>query len=126
MKKLFCLLIVLLLVVPSVSFSVVGDSPYYGRWAGVEHHAVSRFSTVLHFVQITEYTTTQYCVFSVVNGGPITSGSVDTEMYSDHWEALEDGKLRVPTSPISYIDLYFDKDGNLVCDNPKITFTRLQ
>lgn len=126
MKKIVCFLLVFVLI-PVLSFAVppIGDSPYYGRWAGVEHPAMSKYSSIVHFVQITEFTTSNYYVFYTINGGPITSGSTEVSQYSDHWQALDDGSLRVPTSPVTYVDLHFDEDGNLVSDNPSVVYVRL-
>jgi hypothetical protein len=37
-----------------------------------------------------------------------------------------DDHIRIPTSGISYIDLYYDKDTDtLYCKDPKVTFVRI-
>lgn len=125
MKKLVTMILVLALLLPSSAFTVVGDSPYFGRWVGVEYHAVSRYSTQLHFIRIMDNGAAAYYVINMIDAGAITSGKIEGEQYVGRWEALDDGTLRVPTSPVTYVDLKLDEDGNLVCKNPKVVFVKV-
>ena len=78
-----------------------------------------------NLTEITKYKTCSYNVFYIIDGGVLSRGSTETEQFSGNWEALENGSIRVPTSPITYIDLTLNEDGNLVCDNPQVVFVLL-
>ena len=122
MKKF---LIALILLTLSSSFALADDSPYFGKWCADEHHAVKSHET-LHYVEITSSGFTNYYIFFLHEGGVLTRASADTDVaYSGKWTALDDGGIRIPTSSISYIDLYLNEDGNLVCKNPRVEFVKL-
>ena len=60
-------------------------------------------------------------------GGGFGQGKIsDQEIFSDHWEIVDD-HLRIPTSGISYIEVYYDKDEDVLFmkDWPNITFVRI-
>lgn len=126
MKRFIALFFVLFCLFPCFSYAVTGDSPFYGEWAGEEHHSTQFYDTILHYVYIHENTPCAYFKINLRFGGGLTSASVEPEsMYDDYWEIVDD-HMRVPTSPISYIDLYYDKDTDtLYCKNPKVTFVRV-
>jgi len=127
MKKLITITLILALLLPTtVSFAADGDSPYFGKWAGIEHHSFSRYHTILHHIELSKYTTSEYFVFMLSEGGGFGQGSIqESEIYSDHWEIVED-HLRIPTSPITYVDVYYDAETDtLYTEDPKVTYVRL-
>ena len=123
MKRILCVLLVLLLLLPV--FSLADDSPYFGKWCGDEDHVIKTHET-LHYVEITSSGFTNYYVFFLHDGGGLTRASAEADKaYSGKWTALDDGGIRVPTSSITYVDLYLNEDGNLVCKNPRVVFVKL-
>lgn len=48
------------------------------------------------------------------------------EMYDGHWEIVDD-HLRIPTSEISYIDVYYDKESDTLYTTewPVLTFVKI-
>ena len=117
MKRLVCVLIVLLLV---PCFSFADDSPYFGKWVGTEHHAIKSFET-LHYLDISSFGFSDYLFLHI-----FTSLKTETaKAYSGKWTALDDGKIRIPTSSITYIDLEITEEGTLKCKDPKVEFVRL-
>ena len=125
MKKLITLFLILAMLLPSASVAVVGDSPYFGKWVAEEHHVIKHYDTVLHYVYIHENGPCAYMKFNIMHGGSITrpKAEVDT-MFDGNWEIVDD-HVRLPTSVISYIDLFIDEDGNLYCKDPKLTFVKV-
>lgn len=126
MKKILVLILILFLVLPSAALSVTGQSPFFGEWAGEEHHATQRYDTILHYVYIHENLPCCYFMINMRFGGILSSPSLDAEtMYDSNWEIVDD-HIRVPTSGISYIDLYYDsKTDTLYSKEPKVTFVRI-
>lgn len=126
MKKYILSLLVITMLIPVAACAVVGSSPFFGKWVGEEHHSVKYYDTVLHFVWIHENSPCVYMKFNLNHGGPITRPSSETEtMYDSNWEIVDD-HVRIPTSGISYLDLYYDGNTDtLYCENPKMTFVRV-
>ena len=126
MKKLIIVLIAVVLLLPAAASALDGDSPYFGKWAGEEHHAIKHYSTILHYINITRYKTCEYFVFNIMErGGGFSSASAEYTVYSDHWQIADD-HLRIPTSAISYIDVYYDPETDtLSTKNPAVTYVRL-
>ena len=126
MKRFLCFLLILSILIPSVSFAI-GDSPFYGRWIAQKHGATSSYSAILYYLEITKYTTSEYFEICLNNGGVLTKGKItDYDVYSDHWEIV-DNHLRVPTSGIAYIEVFYDKDSDTLytTEYPKLTFVRI-
>jgi len=126
MKKLIVLILVLALLIPSAVFAADGDSPFFGKWSGVEHHAITHFNNILHFMEITKYKTCEYFVFNLFSGGGMGQGKLDsTEIYSGKWEIVDD-HLRIPTSAITFVEVFYDPETDtLYTDDPKVTYVRL-
>ena len=123
MKRIICVLFALVLLFPV--FSLADDSPYFGKWCGDEHHGVKSHET-LHYVEISSEGFSNYYVFFIHDGGRFSKAHAEADVaYSGKWTALDDGTLRVPTSSITYVDLYLNEDGNLVCDNPRVVYVKL-
>lgn len=126
MKNLIALFLVLALLIPSVSFAL-GDSPYFGKWIAQKHGSTANYSDILYYIELTQYTTSEYFQFCLHTGGGFGQGKIsDSEIYSDHWEITDD-HLRVPTSPIEYIDVFYDKESDTLYTKewPKLTFVRI-
>jgi len=127
MKKLITLFLILALILPAAAGAVDGDSPYFGQWIGQKNGSTGKYSTILYYLELTKYKTSEYFVFYLHTGGGFGTGKIsDQEIYSDHWEIADD-HLRIPTSPISYIEVYYDKDTDTLYTTewPKITFVRI-
>ena len=126
MKKLLVVTLILALLLPAAALALTGDSPFFGKWVAEEHHAIKHFDTVMHFVWIHRNTPCVYMKFNMNHGGSLGRPSVDIEtMYDSQWEVVDE-HIRIPTSGISYIDLYYnDDDDTLYCKDPKLTFVRL-
>lgn len=126
MKKLITIILALALLLPAAALAVTGDSPFFGEWAGEEHHVTQFYDTMLHYVFIHRNTPCAYFKLNMRFGGLMSSPKVEEEtMYDSNWEIVDD-HIRIPTSGISYIDLYYDKDTDtLYCKDPKVTFVRI-
>jgi len=126
-KKLITVILILSLLLPAAALAVDGNSPFYGKWIGQKHGSTSNYSTILYYMELTKYTTSQYFVFYLHNGGPITSGSIgDQDIFSGNWEIIND-HLSVPTSGISSIEVFYDKKTDTLYTKewPVITFVRI-
>ena len=127
MKKLLAVILILALLLPAAALAVDGSSPFYGKWIGQKHGSTANYSTILYYMELTRYTTSEYFVFCLHNGGPISKGSIgDHDIFSGNWE-IENDHLRVPTSGISYIEVYYDKKTDTLYTKewPEITFVRI-
>ena len=126
MKKLILFALVVALLLPASALALDGNSPFFGKWTGEEHHAVKHYDTTLHFVNIHKNGPSVYMVFYLNHGGPITRpGMGDPEMYGGSWSVVDD-HVRVPTSPITYVDFYYDPETDtLYTEDPKVTYVRL-
>ncbi len=126
MKRFFILLLVLALLFPASSFAI-GDSPYFGKWIAQKHGSTANYSAILYYLFIHENTPCAYFQFCLNHGGVLTrSGISDSESYDDNWEIVDD-HLRIPTSPIEYIDVFYDKDTDTLYmkEWPNLTFVRI-
>ena len=127
MKKLITIILILALLLPAAALAVTGESPYFGQWVGRKHGSTANYDAILYYVVLTQYTTSEYFELCLHHGGGAGSGKIsDQSIYSDHWEIVEN-HLRIPTSPITYIDLYYDQDTDTLYTTewPEITFTRI-
>lgn len=126
MKKMIVVLLTLILAVPVSSYAVTGSSPFFGEWIGEEHHAFQTYDSVLHYLFISGNTPCTYYKMNMRHGGIMSSPSIETEtMYDSNWEIIDD-HLRVPTSGISYIDVYYDsKTDTLYTKDPKVVFVKI-
>jgi hypothetical protein len=127
MKKLITIILILAMLLPAAAGAVTGESPYYGHWIGRKHGSTANYDEILYYLEITKYTTSEYFVFYLHMGGGFGQGKIsDQEIFSDHWEIVDD-HLRIPTSGISYIEVYYDKDEDVLFmkDWPNITFIRI-
>ena len=128
MKKLLTLLLILALLLPAAACAVTGDSPYFGKWIAQKHGSTANYSTILYYVELTKYGSSDYFAFYLHNGGPITKGKIsDSEIYSGAWEIVDDDHLRIPTSGISGFDVYYDEETDTLVtkEYPVLTFTRI-
>ena len=127
MKKLIIVILILAMLLPAAALALTGDSPYYGSWIARKHGSTANYSAILYYVVITQYTTSEYFELCIHHGGGLSNGKIsDQQIYSDHWEIVDD-HIRIPTSAITYIDVYYDKDTDTLYTKewPKMTFTRI-
>lgn len=126
MKKLFAVVLILALLIPSVSFGI-GDSPYFGKWIAQKHGSTANYDAILYYLYIHQNTPCAYYQFCLHHGGALTQAKIsDSVAYADHWEIVDD-HLRIPTSPIEYIDVFYDKESDTLYTQewPKLTFVRI-
>ena len=127
MKKLVAIILLLALIVPASALAVTGDSPYFGRWIAQKHGSTANYSAILYYMNLTKYTTSEYFELCLNEGGGWTQGDIaDQDIYSGHWEIVDD-HLKVPTTGISYIEVYYDKDTDTLYTKewPKLTFVKI-
>ena len=127
MKKLITVILILALVLPSAAGAVAGDSPFFGRWVAQKHGSTGTASAILYYLSISKYTPCAYFEFWLQEGGDFMSPDIiKQEMHDDHWEIVDD-HLRIPTSGIEYIEVFYDKDSDTLYTTewPKLTFVRI-
>ena len=127
MKKLVAIILLLALIAPAAALAVAGDSPYFGRWIAQKHGSTANYSAILYYMNLTKYTTSEYFELCLNEGGGWTQGEIaDQDIYSGHWEIVDD-HLKVPTTGISYIEVYYDKDTDTLYTKewPKLTFVKI-
>lgn len=127
MKKLIAVFLIVLLLVPAVSTSVTGDSPYFGRWIAQKHGSTANCSAILYYLNITRYTTSAYFELWIQEGGDFTSPNIEKqELYDGHWEIVDD-HIKIPTSGISYLEVYYDEktDTLYTTEWPVLTFVKI-
>ena len=127
MKKLVAFILLLALITPAAALAVFGDSPYFGRWIAQKHGSTANYSAILYYMNLTKYTTSEYFELCLNEGGGWTQGEIaDQDIYSGHWEIVDD-HLKVPTTGISYIEVYYDKDTDTLYTKewPKLTFVKI-
>ena len=127
MKKLLAVFLILALLLPSVSTAVTGDSPYFGRWIAQKHGSTANCSAILYYLNITRYTTSAYFELWIQEGGDFSSPNIEKqEMYDGHWEIVDD-HIRIPTTGISYIEVYYDQETDTLYTTewPKLTFVKI-
>ena len=127
MKKLFSVVLILVLLIPSVSFAI-GDSPYFGKWIAQKHGSTANYSDILYYLELTQYKTSEYFQICLFTGGGFGTGKIseDSKAYSDRWK-IQDDHLRVPTSPIEYIEVFYNEETDTLYTTewPKLTFVRI-
>ena len=127
MKKLISIILIVLLFVPAVSTAVIGDSPYFGRWIAQKHGSTANCSAILYYLNITRYTTSAYFELWIQEGGDFSSPNIEKqEMYDGHWEIVDD-HIRIPTSGISYLEVYYDEKSDTLYTTewPVLTFVKI-
>ena len=127
MKKLVAIILLLALIAPAAAMAVTGDSPYFGRWIAQKHGSTANYSAILYYMNLTKYTTSEYFELCLNEGGGWTQGEIaDQDIYSGHWEIVDD-HLKVPTTGISYIEVYYDKDTDTLYTKewPNLTFVKI-
>ena len=127
MKKLVLFSLTILLLFPAAAGAVTGNSPYYGQWIGQKHGSTGTYSKILYYLNITKYKTCEYFEICILEGGGAGQGSIaDSTVYSGHWEIVDD-HLSIPTSEISYIEVFYDKDSDTLYTTewPQTTFARI-
>ena len=126
MKKIFALILVLALLLPATGLAI-GDSPYFGQWVAKKHGSTANYSAILYYLFIHENSPCAYFEFDLQHGGMLTRASLsDSNAYASNWEIVDD-HLRIPTSPIEYIEVYYDKDTDTLYTTewPALTFVRI-
>jgi len=127
MKKLITIILLLALIVPAAALAVTGDSPFFGRWIAQKHGSTANCSAILFYLSISKYTPCSFFKLWIQEGGDFMSPSIEKqEMYDGHWEIVDD-HLRIPTSEISYIDVYYDKESDTLYTTewPVLTFVKI-
>ena len=127
MKKLLSVFLILALLLPVSAFAVIGDSPFFGSWVARKHGSTANYSAIIYYLNIHKNTPSEYFVFYLHHGGGFGQGKIsDSEVYSDHWEIV-DNHLKIPTSGITSIEVYYDeKTDTLYTEEwPNLTFVRI-
>ena len=128
MKKCLLLLLVLVLLIPSAASAFTGDSPFFGKWIAQKHGSTANYSAILYYLTITQYKTTDYFEFYLHHGGAaVGQGKISNSyVYSGAWEIVDD-HLKIPTSGIEYIEVYYDAESDTLYTTswPKLTFVRI-
>ena len=127
MKRLLAVTLILALLLPVAAASAIGDSPYFGTWVAKKHGSTANFSEIIYYLEISEYTPSEFFVFYLHHGGGFGQGKIsDQEIYSSHWEIVDD-HLKIPTSGITSIEVYYDEETDTLYtkEYPKLTFARL-
>lgn len=127
MKKIITIILVLALILPAAAQAVVGDSPFFGKWIAQKHGSTANYSEILYYLNLTEYKTSEFFIFYLHEGGGWTQGKIsDSDIYSDHWEIVDD-HLSVPTSGITSIEVFYDADTDTLYTKewPQLTFVRI-
>ena len=127
MKKLITIILILALLLPAAALAVTGDSPYFGRWIAQKHGSTANCSAILYYLNITEFTTSSYFELWIQEGSVFSSPKIEKqEMYAGNWETEED-HIKIPTSGITYIEVFYDKDTDTLYTKewPKLTFVRI-
>ena len=127
MKKILALLLIFALLLPVSSLAVTGDSPYFGRWIAQKHGSTANCSAILYYLFIHKNTPCSYFEMWIQEGGDFTSPDIEKlEMHDDHWEIVDD-HISIPTTPISSIEVYYDKETDTLYTKewPALTFVRI-
>lgn len=127
MKKLLPLFLALALLVPSAALAYTGDSPYFGEWAAQKHGSTANYSAMIYYLCITQYKTSHFFEFDLFHGGGLSRAKVGySEAYAGSWEIVDD-HLRIPTSAIEYIEVFYDEKTDTLYTKewPQLTFVRL-
>ena len=126
MRKLIAILLILAMFLPAAALAI-GDSPYFGQWVARKHGSTANYSAILYYLFIHENTPCAFFEFDLQHGGGISRAQLsDSQAYASNWEIVDD-HLRIPTSPIEYIDVYYNKDNDTLYTTewPELTFVRI-
>lgn len=127
MKKIIFVVLILALLLPVSALAVTGDSPYFGRWIAQKHGSTANCSAILYYMNITKYTTSAYFEMWIQEGGDFSSPNIEKlEMQDGHWEIVDD-HISIPTTAISSIEVYYDKETDTLYTKewPTLTFVRI-
>jgi len=127
MKKLITIILILAMLLPAAAMAVTGDSPFFGRWIAQKHGSTGTCDAILYYLNITKYKESAYFEFWLKEGGSYSSPGIEKqEMYDGNWEIV-DSHIQIPTSPITYIEVFYDKDTDTLYTDewPKLTFVRI-
>jgi len=127
MKRLIAIILIMTMIVPVTALAVTGNSPYFGKWIARKHGSTANYSEILYYLNITEYTTSEYFELCLNYGGGLSQGKLsDQKVYSGNWEII-DNHLRIPTSGITFIEVFYDKDTDTLYTTewPNLTFVRI-
>lgn len=127
MKKLITVALILALLLPVSAFAVTGDSPYFGRWIAQKHGSTGNCSAILYYLYISKYTASAYFEMWIHEGGAFMNPDIEKlEMYDGQWEIVDD-HVSVPTTAISSIEVYYDKETDTLFTKewPVLTFVRI-
>ena len=127
MKKLITVVLILALLLPVSAFAVTGDSPYFGRWIAQKHGSTGNCSAILYYINISKYTASAYFEMWIQEGGVFSNPNIEKlEMYDGQWEIVDD-HVSVPTTAISSIEVYYDKETDTLFTKewPVLTFVRI-
>lgn len=127
MKKLIAIALVIALLIPAAALAVTGDSPYFGRWIAQKHGSTANCSAILYYLFIHQNTPCAYFEMWIQEGGAFMSPNIEKlEMYDGNWEIVDD-HLRIPTSGITSIEVYYDKETDTLSlkEWPNLTFVRI-
>jgi hypothetical protein len=126
-KKLLAIILIVALLLPVSALAVTGDSPYFGRWIAQKHGSTANCSAILYYLNISKYTASAYFEMWIQEGGAFTSPEIEKlEMYDGTWEIVDD-HVSVPTTAISSIEVYYDKETDTLSTKewPVLTFVRI-
>ena len=127
MKKLLSIILIVALLLPISAFAVTGDSPYFGRWIAQKHGSTANVSAILYYINSSKYTPSAYFEMWIQEGGDFMSPEIEKlEMYDGHWEIVDD-HVSVPTTAISSIEVFYDKETDTLYTKewPVLTFVRI-
>ena len=127
MKKLITVILILSLLLPAAAMAATGNSPFYGKWVAQKHGSTGTCDAVLYYLDIVKPSASAYFEFWLIEGGGFAKTEVfKEEMYSGVFEVVDD-HIRVPTSGITYIEVYYNKEDDTLymTDWPELIFARL-
>ena len=127
MKKLITAILILAVLVPAVALAITGDSPYFGRWIAQKHGSTANCSAILYYLSITKYGTSAYFKLWIQEGGSFRDPCIEKQDLYDGTYEIVDNPIKVPTTGISYIEVYYDEDTDTLYTDewPRLTFVRI-
>lgn len=127
MKKLLTVILILSILLSAAALAVTGDSTYFGKWIAQKHGSTGTCDAILYYLDIKKPSVSAYFEFWLHEGGAFSSPDIEKqEMYDGEWEIV-DSHIKVPTTGISYIEVYYDKDTDTLYTTewPELTFVRI-
>lgn len=127
MKKMLAVVLILALLLPVSALAITGDSPYFGRWIAQKHGSTGTCSAILYYINISKYTTSAYFEMWIQEGGDFSSPKIEKlEMHDGNWQIVDD-HVSIPTTSISSIEVYYDKETDTLYmkEWPNLTFVRI-